>query len=148
MSVAKNVGCTCANIVSIIAGDSLWLQQNLYLTVRRPYNVESFNVPYLETTLKHQQAGVSGPGQFPCPQCGKTYKYVNNSTFSYFFHNVCDTNWFWLNYVYLIWSKSVCAITTVSRHCNMHIVFLTPYFYLHARHVDILVFMHWNNEII
>jgi len=89
--VAKNVGCTCANIVSVIAGDSLWLQQNLYLTVRRPYNVESFDVPYLAGTLKHQQGGVSGPGQFPCPQCGKTYKYVNNSTFSYLFHNMTQT---------------------------------------------------------
>lgn len=105
--------------------------------------MESFKVPYLAGTLKHQQAGVSGPGQFPCPQCGKTYKYVNNSTFSYFFHNMHDTNWFWRNYVYLIWSKICVPLTQLTENCNMDSVFY-PYFYLYAKHVC----MHWNNEII
>ncbi|KDR21810.1 Longitudinals lacking protein, isoforms A/B/D/L [Zootermopsis nevadensis] len=37
--------------------------------------METMNIPYLPNTLVQQQSNMRGPGEFPCPQCFKIYKY-------------------------------------------------------------------------
>ncbi|PSN32901.1 hypothetical protein C0J52_13328 [Blattella germanica] len=60
--------------------DLLWPQQNFLQTIKVPYemNPDSGNMSFLAATLLQSQqhpGNSSGPGLFPCPQCGKTYKY-------------------------------------------------------------------------
>lgn len=62
--------------ILIITGDSLWPQQSFYHSIQVQNNMETMNIPYLPNTLVQQQSNMRGPGEFPCPQCFKIYKYV------------------------------------------------------------------------